>query len=118
MLFGAEFFIGDSGTMSVEAALLGTPAIMFSSTAKKLGNFISLRDKYSLLILCDEEKDLLNLTKKLFQKKNYKRLWNERSKKFMYTKINFSEFLLWLFNDFEKNLSILLKKKKIENINK
>lgn len=117
MLFDAEIFIGDSGTMTVEAALLGTPAIMFSSTAKKLGNFISLRDEYSLLMLCDEEKVLLNLIKKLIENKDCKRLWNERSKNFMNTKINFTEFLLRLFNDFDKNSNILLKKKNIDNIN-
>jgi len=116
-LFGAEIFIGDSGTMTVEAALLGTPAIMFSSTAKKLGNFISLRDEFSLLMLCDEEKELLSLIKKLIENKDSKRIWNERSKKFMNTKINFTEFLLWLFNDFDKNLNILFKKKNVDNFN-
>ena len=116
VLFGAEVYIGDSGTMTVESALLGTPSIMFSSTAKKLGNFISLRDEYSLLILCDQDRDLLKLTKDLIKNKNYKSLWQARSKKFMSSKINFSEFLIWFFNDFDKNLDILLKKKNIENI--
>ena len=36
--------------------------------------------------------------------------------KFMNSKINFTEFLIWFFNDFDKNLNILLKKKNIENI--
>ena len=116
ILFGAEVFIGDSGTMTVEAALLGTPSIMFSSTAKKLGNFISLRDEYSLLILCDQNSELLKLTKNLVKNKNYKNVWRARSKKFMNSKINFTEFLIWFFNDFDKNLDILLKKKNIENI--
>jgi len=115
ILYGAEVFIGDSGTMTVEAALLGTPSIMFSSTAKKLGNFISLRDEYSLLILCDEENDLLNSTKDLVNNKNHKRIWNERSKKFMNSKINFTEFLFWLFEDYHNNSNKLLKDKFIND---
>ena len=116
MLHFAEIFIGDSGTMTVEAALLGTPAIMFSSTAKKLGNFISLRDKHSLLILCDKEIELTNSIKKLFDNKNSKKNWNLKPKKFINTKINFTEFLLWLFNNYDENVKILLEKKNIQNI--
>ena len=114
-LHGAELFIGDSGTMSVEAALLGTPSIMFSSTAKRLGNFISLSDEYSLLILCDQEIDLWNSIKELVNNKESKRLWIERSSNFMNSKINFTHFLCWLFEDYHKNASKLLEAKVINN---
>ena len=116
MLSDAEIFIGDSGTMTVEAALLGTPAIMFSSTSKKLGNFISLRDRHSLLILCDKEKELIYSINKLLENKNSKKKWNLKSKKFIKSKINFTKFLMWFFNDYEKNIVFLLESKNIQNI--
>lgn len=111
----AEIFIGDSGTMTVEAALLGTPAIMFSSSAKHQGNFISLTRDYSLLIICEDQNELLNLTLDVIKNKNSKSLWKKRSKKFMNNSINFTEFLLWLFKDYNKNSKKLLKDKYINN---
>ena len=111
----AEIFIGDSGTMTVEAALLGTPAIMFSSSAKHQGNFISLTRDYSLLIICEDQNDLLNLALNVIKNKNSKALWKKRSKKFMDNSINFTEFLLWLFEDYNNNSKKLIKDKYIND---
>jgi predicted glycosyltransferase len=48
VLAGAEFFIGESPTMAVEASLLGTPAHLITSRAPKLGNMVNL-EKLGLL---------------------------------------------------------------------
>ena len=55
-------YFGESGTMAVESALLGTPAIIFSS-AKKCGNFLDLRDKYELLFYFEDDNKALNCAK-------------------------------------------------------
>ena len=115
-LFNASIFIGESGTMGVESALLGTPSIMFSSSAGKIGNFIELRDKYSLLIICQSIKELLNISLGLINDPKSKTIWNKRSKTFIDDKINFTKFLLWFFNDYSNNIKSLLKRKEINNI--
>jgi len=88
---------------------------MFSSSAKKIGNFIALRDDYSLLIICDSEKELFKSTLDIIFNKNSKNIWKKRAEKFMNSKIDFTSFLLWLFDDYKKNSSFLLKNKFINN---
>tara|TARA_B100001287_G_scaffold191398_1_gene161699 strand:- start:10950 stop:12020 length:1071 start_codon:yes stop_codon:yes gene_type:complete len=115
-LYNASIFIGESGTMGVESALLGTPSIMFSSSATKIGNFIELRDKYSLLIICQNIKELLNTSLTLINDPKSKVIWSNRSKTFIEDKINFTKFLLWFFNDYSYNVKSLLKRKEINSI--
>ena len=115
-LHNASIFIGESGTMGVESALLGTPSIMFSSSAGKIGNFIELRDKYSILIICQNIKELLNISLELINDPKSKAIWNNRLKTFINDKINFTNFLLWFFNDYDNNIKSLLKRKEINNM--
>lgn len=115
-LSNASIFIGESGTMGVESALLGTPSIMFSSSAGKIGNFIELRDKYSLLFICQNINELLNTSLDIIKDPKSKVIWNNRSKNFIDDKINFTKFLLWFFNDYSNNIKSLLKTKEIDNI--
>lgn len=51
LLKAAELYIGDSGTMATEAAVLGTPAIRVSSLVEDgdMGNFVELEQQYGLL---------------------------------------------------------------------
>ena len=115
-LYYSDIFIGDSGTMAVESAIMGTPSILFSSLAKKLGNFVSLSKNHSLLILCDNENNLMNVALELISNKNSNELWKKRAKTFMENKINFTNFLLWLFEDFQENKKYLIKKRVINKL--
>ncbi len=51
LLAAANIYIGDSGTMATEAAILGTPAIRVSSHVEDgdMGNFVELEEEYGLL---------------------------------------------------------------------
>ena len=77
----SELFFGESGTMAVESALLGTPSITFSSSAKKCGNFLDLRDKYELLFYFEDDNKALNCAKKLLGDHESKSKWKFKSKK-------------------------------------
>jgi len=48
ILAHASFFIGDSGTMAAEAAVLGVPNILINNIARKCGVHIELRDRYKI----------------------------------------------------------------------
>lgn len=49
LLAFASVYVGDAGTMTTEAALLGTPAVFCGTVGPLLGNFRHLDEKYSLL---------------------------------------------------------------------
>lgn len=51
LLSFADLYVGDSGTMATEAAILGTPSVRYRPTSEKRdpGNFIELEHKYGLL---------------------------------------------------------------------
>lgn len=60
LLYHANMYIGDSGTMSTEAALLGTPVIRCNSfTNDRQGKYIELQDVYGLLYSTPDEKDAI-----------------------------------------------------------
>ena len=47
-LYFAEMFIGDSQTMTAEAAVLGTPALRLNNFVGKLGYLNELERKFNL----------------------------------------------------------------------
>ena len=61
LLYYAQLYIGEGGTMATESAILGTPAIHIESasegqaTGEICGNFLELRDKYGLLFFYPTE---------------------------------------------------------------
>lgn len=105
VLFYSELFFGESGTMAVESALLGTPAITFSSSAKKCGNFLDLRDKYELLFYFEDDNKALNCAKKLLGDHESKSKWKFKSKKLINETINFTKFLIWFFENYPHSKS-------------
>lgn len=50
----AGCLVTDTGTMATEAAVLGTPTIIFGSAVREFGNFRELEEKYGLLSVYDE----------------------------------------------------------------
>jgi hypothetical protein len=65
LLAYAQLYIGEGGTMAVEAGILGTPSIHIESnslglaTGETCGNFLELRDKYNLIFLYPTEEKAL-----------------------------------------------------------
>jgi len=65
LLYYADLYIGEGGTMATEAAILGTPAIHIESTTGGVasgsfsGNYLELKYKYDLLDFYPDEKKAL-----------------------------------------------------------
>ncbi len=95
----AHIFIGDSQTMSAEAAILGTPSIRFSSFTNKLGYLKELQSKYHLTIGINSNRPdkLINEIKKVIKNKNIKSLWILRSKILTNDKVNVQDFFYQFF---------------------
>ncbi len=98
VLFFATMFVGDSQTMTSEAAVLGTPALKCNTFAGKLSIPNELEDKYELCYSFqpDRYEELVKTIEDLLQKDNLISDWHQRRDKMLAEKIDLSNFLFSL----------------------
>jgi hypothetical protein len=72
LLYHADLYVGDSGTMSSEAAMLGTPAVRVSSTVGDgdAHTFVELERTYDLLYSFSDEQAAIERAVRLFEDEN------------------------------------------------
>jgi predicted glycosyltransferase len=95
ILYYASAFIGDSQTMTSEAAIVGTPAFKCNTFAGKLSVPNEIEHKYNLCYSFqpkDFQKMMLKLENTL-KDPNSKEKWNNKLKKIWEDKIDVSEFI-------------------------
>ena len=100
LMFYADLFFGESGTMAVEAALLGTPSVRVSTLAPYLGNFRELQDKYDLLYFFSSANKGLEKSIELIKDENSKKNWIEKKNKFINDKIDTTSFMIDLIENY------------------
>lgn len=94
LLYYAQLYLGEGGTMALESAVLGTPAIHVSTTGKYCGVFRDLQDNYGLLYVFDKGEDGLKKAKKLLERKNLKKEWHKRREKMLKDKIDVTKWMV------------------------
>ncbi|MDF2954394.1 MAG: putative glycosyltransferase [Candidatus Alkanophagales archaeon MCA70_species_2] len=105
LLYYADLYIGEGGTMAAEAAILGTPAIHIESTSKGIatgeftGNFLELRDKYGLLYFYPDQNQALEKAISILEDKNSKDEWRKKREKLLKDKIDVTA---WMVNFIER----------------
>jgi predicted glycosyltransferase len=97
-LYFADMYIGDSQTMTAEAALLGTPAIRFNDFVGELAYLEELEHKFQLTlgIRADNPQKLIDVTRTLVNTPNLKQIWQQRRSMMLEQSIDFSEFMISL----------------------
>lgn len=106
ILYHSDLYIGEGGTMAVEAAILGTPAIHVESTSQgtptgeRSGNFLELRDKYGLLSMFSEENAALSKAVEILENGKSKKIWKKRREKLLNEKIDVNEWMIKFINNF------------------
>ena len=92
----SSIVIGDSQTMSAEAAVLGVPFIRYNDFVGKLSYCNSLEEIYNLGygIKAGEIKLLLDKVDQLINMSNKNEIFNKRKEKMLSEKIDYSLFLL------------------------
>lgn len=99
LLYYAQLYVGEGGTMAVEAAILGTPAIHIESNPKGVatgefsGNFLELRDKYELLYFYPDQNQALKKAVEILENKNAKKEWREKREKLLKDKIDVTAWM-------------------------
>ena len=110
-LYFSHLVIGDSQTMAAEAAVLGTPSIRFNDFVGKLGYLEELEHRYGLTygIKTTEPEFLFDKIEELLSIKDLKKEWEKRRHKMLSEKIDFTAFMIWLFENYPESIDTLKK---------
>lgn len=109
VLYYANLFVGDSQTMTSEAAILGTPAFRCNDFIGKLSVMEEKVTKY-MLSFSYSPSQFLNMIQdieNLISKKNFKKEFSKRRNIMLGDKIDLNKFLLWLFENYPKNKKMI-----------
>ncbi len=99
LLYYAQLYIGEGGTMATEAAVLGTPSIHIEATSsgrptgELSGNFLELRDKYDLLYFFADQNLALEKAIEILENKNSKSEWHRKRERLLRDKIDVTAWM-------------------------
>ena len=92
----ADLFFGESGTMAIEAAILGTPSVRVSTLAKHLGNFREARDRYDIVHFYDDGPSGLNKALEVFADCGSKAAWLQKRDRLIEDKVDVTAMIAWV----------------------
>ena len=109
LMFFSELFIGDSQSMIVEAAMLGTPSIRFNSFVGKISVLNELENKYNLSIGVQNSnpKLLLDTVENLINTNNLREIYQMRRKKMLAEKIDVTAFFVWFIHNYPDSIKVV-----------
>lgn len=97
LLAFSDYYIGESGTMATEAAILGVPSIRITSVAKpetNSGVHKELENKYKLLYSTPNECDAINQLESLIEATDINNIYQQRRQDLLDDKIDVTEFIV------------------------
>ena len=105
----ASLFVGDSQTMTSEAAILGVPAVKCNTFAGRLSVPNELQDKYGLCYsFMPSQFDRFYLkVKSLLESDNTQEEWKVKRERFLADKIDVSAFFTWFIENYPESKRIL-----------
>lgn len=105
----AAMFVGDSQTMSSEAAVLGTPAIRCNSFAGRISYLEEEEHKYKLTFGFQPNRfdRMTEKIRELLSKKKLKEVWQDRRRKMLEDKIDVTAFMVWLIDCYPESIDTL-----------
>ncbi|CAN5397885.1 DUF354 domain-containing protein [soil metagenome] len=109
LIYYSSMLIGDSQTMTSEAAVLGTPALRCNTFAGRISYLQEEEDKYKLTFgfLPENFEKMFVLMKELLNRSDLKEEWNKRRMKLLSEKIDVTSFMLWFINNYPDSKKIM-----------
>lgn len=102
----ATMFIGDSQTMTSEAAVLGTPAVKCNSFAGKLSVPNEIEEHgLCFSFLPGEFEEMRNKIIELLSTPDLKKLWEVRREIMLTSKIDVTRFMFWFIDNYPSSVS-------------
>lgn len=107
----ATLYIGDSQSMAVEAAMLGTPSLRFNDFAGKIGVLEELEHEYELTyaIPPTEPQRLYDKVNEWLSMPDLHEAFQERRSKLLADKIDVTAFFAWFIEDYPESRKIMLE---------
>ena len=105
----AKLYIGDSQSMAVEAAMLGTPSLRFNDFVGKIGVLEELEHKYELTygIPSSQPQLLYDKVEELLAVPNLKEVFQKRRQKMLSEKIDVTAFFTWFIENYPESQKIM-----------
>jgi hypothetical protein len=109
LMFFSNLFIGDSQSMIVEAAMLGTPSVRFNSFVGKISVLNELETQYNLTIGINNNNPqlLLKTVENLINTDNLKNIYQERRGRMLSDKIDVTAFVVWFVENYPASVKIM-----------
>jgi predicted glycosyltransferase len=115
-IYYAVLFVGDSQTMTSEAAVLGTPALKCNTFAGRLSIPNELEKDYKLCFSYQpgEFDNMINKIKELLQHENLKKEFQARRQKMLSEKIDVTAFLVWFIENYPESIRMVREEPEIQ----
>lgn len=109
LMYYSSMFLGDSQTMTSEAAILGVPALKCNTFAGRLSVPNELEQKYGLCYayLPSEFDKLYDHAQRLLADSNTKQLWQQKRERFLADKIDVTAFFVWFIENYPESQHIM-----------
>ena len=110
LLFNAKMFIGDSQTMTSEAAVLGVPSLRCNSFAGKISYLEEQEKKYGLTyaFLPENFDKMVLKLQEMLSNKNLKKEWQIKRTKMLSEKIDVTAFWTWFIDNYPESKKVAL----------
>ena len=110
-LYYATMFIGDSQTMTSEAAVLGTPAIRSNSFVGRIAYLEEEEHKYGLTygFLPEDFSNMYLKIKELLSNSDLKGEWKRRKENMLEDKIDVTSFFTWFIGNYPDSFKVMKK---------
>lgn len=105
LMYYATMFVGDSQTMTSEAAVLGTPAIRCNTFVGRIHYLEEEEHKYGLTygFRPEQSEAMFKKIEELLSMPNLKQEWQTRSQKMLSEKIDYTQFLAWFIENYPES---------------
>ncbi|MFZ4725007.1 MAG: DUF354 domain-containing protein [Paludibacter sp.] len=109
LIYYATMLIGDSQTMTSEAAVMGTPAVKCNTFAGKLSVPNEIEDKYQLCysFLPDQSNKFFAKIEELLSNENLKSDFAIKKDKMLSEKIDVTAFMVWFIENYPQSANIM-----------
>jgi hypothetical protein len=109
LMYYATMLVGDSQTMTSEAAVLGTPAIRCNTFVGRIHYLEEEEHKYNLTygFRPEQSEAMFAKIKELFSMPNLKEEWQHRRQKMLSEKIDYAQFLTWFVENYPESQRIM-----------
>lgn len=99
VLYYADLVITETGTITTEAAILGTPTVVCNSKLNRCGNFVEL-NKYGLIFSYENAGQAVEKAIELANAKDLKKIWKVKREALLKDHIDFASFMSWFIEKY------------------